>query len=455
METKQASQLPSPILSKIYRICLNANIGSLMYGYGIVVFASTMSTVSSTLGWGSQETLLIAIMSALFTFGAFIGALAYSSMITKHGAWKSMCIADVIGIIGALVTIIPFTPLFAVGRFISGFATGLFTCLIPRYVFEISPIAVSGKTGSLLNILLASGILLASLFGLALPLDDEQGGMEYWWMFMFGFQALVYAYQLFNFIFFFKIESKAQILSDKVNLDSSSLMGNQYETEITELKDMAAPTSEKPQEVTYSDIFKSKFRKMLRLSVIMAICFQFSGINGIVGYSITLYLELGSSLMLSRILSVVLGIVEILGAFGALPFIDKYGRRTLYISGCFVMAISLALAGVLSFAIPNGGIAVLIFIYLYLFTFQISMGTVTFVYFGEVVNGKIMSVAVGITWLAYMIVAFVFPFEMAILGVEGTLFIFAGILAACGVYAYFDMVETKGLNKQQIEKLFF
>jgi MFS family permease len=455
MDTKQISPNSSPILSKIYRICLNANIGSFMYGYGVVVFASTMTTVSSTLGWGSQETLLIAIMSALFPFGAFIGALISGSMITKYGVWKSMCISDVIGIIGALITIIPFTPTFAVGRFISGVATGLFTCLIPGYVFEISPIAVSGKTGSMFNILLACGILLASLFGLALPIDDEDGGMEYWWMFMFGFQGLVYAYQLFNFIVFFKYDSKTQLLSENRNLDSSSLMGNQHETEITELKDMTAPPSGKPQEVTYSDIFKSKFRKMLRLSVIMAICFQFSGINGIVGYSITLYLELGSSLMLSRILSAVLGMVEVLGAFGVLPFIDKYGRKTLYITGCIVMMMSLALAGILSFAITNGGIAILILIYVYVFTFQISMGSITFLYFGEVVNGKIMSVAVGITWIAYMIVAFVFPFEIAILGVEGTLFIFAGILAACGVYTYFDMVDTKGLNKQQIEKLFF
>ena len=83
------------------------------------------------------------------------------------------------------------------------------------------------------------------------------------------------------------------------------------------------------------------------------------------------------------------------------------------------------------------------------------MGTVMFVYFGEVMNDKIMSIAVGITWIAFMIVVFVFPFELASFGIEITLFIYAGICAVFGVYLCLDMEETKGLNRQQIHGLFF
>jgi MFS family permease len=307
-----------------------------MYGYGTVVFASTMTTVSSTLGWGRKSIILIAIMSALFPFGAFVGALIYGSMKTKYGACKSMCISDVIGNIGALITIIPFTPSFAIGRFTSGVATGLFTCFIPGYVFEISPIAVSGKTGSIFNLLLNSRVLLATLFGLAVPIDDEDGGVEYWWMFMFGFQALVYAFQLFNLIIFFKFEPKAQLYNDI----------RSFEEPETAARDNNPSVSEQHQEVSYSDLCTKKFSKMLRLAFIMAICSQFSGINGIIGYSVTLYIELGSSVMLSRVLSVLLGVFGLLGAICGLPIIDRYGRKTLFISGVFVMALTLALAGI-------------------------------------------------------------------------------------------------------------
>lgn len=83
------------------------------------------------------------------------------------------------------------------------------------------------------------------------------------------------------------------------------------------------------------------------------------------------------------------------------------------------------------------------------------MGTLLFVYFGEVLNNKIMSIAVGMSWIGFIVVVFAFPFELASIGIEATLLIYAGICAVFGVYLWFDMVETKGLNRKQIHELFF
>jgi MFS family permease len=58
-------------------------------------------------------------------------------------------IINVVGIVGAFITIIPNTFTFIIGRFLGGYTTGAFGVTMPLFLNEISPPDISGRIGGL------------------------------------------------------------------------------------------------------------------------------------------------------------------------------------------------------------------------------------------------------------------------------------------------------------------
>ena len=81
-------------------------------------------------------------------------------------------LTDSITIIGSCIIVMPYTASFAIGRFVTGFAAGSFSCLVTLYINEVAPVEVAGKIGGIVQFQVTFGIVVAYALALALPTGD-------------------------------------------------------------------------------------------------------------------------------------------------------------------------------------------------------------------------------------------------------------------------------------------
>jgi len=137
--------------------------------------------------WDEDDmTVKVMTVQSITTGGAAIGALC-SGAIAFIGRWKCLLIANLILVIGVILTLVNEFWALCVGRFIYGISVGSFSVFCPLFIAEISPIEVNGPAGALSQISVTFGILLAFLIGLGIgDVDDDDIDsfeiQQYWYI---------------------------------------------------------------------------------------------------------------------------------------------------------------------------------------------------------------------------------------------------------------------------------
>ncbi|OMJ89583.1 hypothetical protein SteCoe_8205 [Stentor coeruleus] len=67
-----------------------------------------------------------------------IESMIAEKMMNYYGR-KFMMITDILMMVSSWITIVPFTPTFAIGRFLSGIAAGIFMTIPVSFVNEVTP----------------------------------------------------------------------------------------------------------------------------------------------------------------------------------------------------------------------------------------------------------------------------------------------------------------------------
>ncbi|OMJ67089.1 hypothetical protein SteCoe_35845 [Stentor coeruleus] len=451
---------------KVWFSAFNAALGSLLFSYNIGVFTSCQPCVSAALNWGNDKDTYIPIMSALLPLGAMFGALFSGYMAKFIGRRQNLIIADLIIIIASIASIIPYTLSFGIGRFLSGFSIGNFSMLCPLYINEISPIEITGRIGSMVMLFGCLGTLFAFSFALILPTSDYNNDpLNNIWIAMFLFQGLVALIQLILFLTIFKHETAPWLANkgykDQAQRSLKFLYYEEYAKQVFERIDNSSKINdseinlENNYDFTYKEIFTCAkgTTKAMRVGVLISVIQQFAGINAIMMYATTIFNEFGSGVFMARVFTTVTGIVKLLAVFGLLPLIDSVGRRTVLVFGCIAMGICLGAMGFFSmykvyFVIP------FLAIEMYLAFFVVSIGPICWVYSGEILPSRGMSICTGINWFSAFIVVLFFPFVVKVIGLSYTFWIFTAFNLGGALYFKFDMIETKGLAKKDIRELF-
>lgn len=144
-------------------------MGSFLTGFNQGIFNTCQENVAATLAWGSEKDSLIALFSAMNPLGSIFGGLLAGPISSIYGRRGAMLICSMVAIIGSLITIIPTTATFGIGRFISGIISGAFLTIPPLYISEFAPADMSGKVGCLCQMNFALGIAVSFALGLPLP----------------------------------------------------------------------------------------------------------------------------------------------------------------------------------------------------------------------------------------------------------------------------------------------
>lgn len=441
-------------------IVLHIVICGFLFAYTLAVLNTCADNVGASLDWGSNQESYITLFSTLVPIGAIFGGMVTGVLSNKYGRRGSIMIMDFVMFIGSCVVILPSTWFFGIGRFITGVASGFFLTIGPIFINEITPDELIPTYGPIVQVSTDAGIVFAYCLGLPLPTDNyTNDDFNNWWIFMFFVPGILSFYQFCYFLLLNKHESPLWLLRHGRQDEAIHALKQVYKDEDLEngvkrfdrsSEEDAKIVSSGEKEHSYSEIFKSeKFRKMLRVGIMLGIIQQFSGVNAAVIYSTYIFEELGGSTYMARIYTTITGCVFLTACFLGIFLLNRFGRKTLLIFGTFSLCFIMILLGFVTFMDFHIVYAVILINVFYVF-FAFSLGATLWTYIGEVLTEKIVSVSSTVNFTMVCVVSGLFPVFSELFGIYYCFFFFALCMALGGGYIWKDLIETRGKTKSQI-----
>lgn len=343
--------------------------------------------------------------------GAFVGALFAGKLSDHFGRRPAKLITAAIFIVGILITTFANSlTTFTLGRFITGWGVGLTSVIAPLYLAEISSPEKRGFVVGLNQLMLTIGVLVAYLVNFAFSASGQ-------WRWMFALGMIPAFVQLISFSF---------------------------------IEETAAWKEKNTKDLHWKNILLPKYRFLIVVGMILSALQQLTGINAIVYFAPEIFSKAGfSSLSVSLMATIGLGIMGVLSTILSMSLIDKIGRKKLLLIGITGNAVSLFILALAFFTHSTYMPAISILtLFGFMIFFGIGLGPVLWVVLSEIyplqIRGAAMSLAVFVNWVCNTIVAFTFLDLLIFLGAGQTFIIYSiiGILGWFFIYRY--LPETKG-----------
>jgi MFS family permease len=154
-------------------------------------------------------------------------------------------------------------------------------------------------------------------------------------------------------------------------------------------------------------------------------------------------------------------VAKLLFTIWELAVVDRWGRKPLLAAGAAIMTVALTITGFVIHDVHGKnllGTLTLVFLILYLAGYELGWGATVWVMIGEIFPLRVRTagtaVATTVLWAATGIVTAVFPTmsDPKKLGIDGSMWVFAGVSFLLLLLALFVIPETKGRSLEQIER---
>lgn len=449
-----------------------ATIGSFQFGYNTGVINAPEVIIRDFINYTLEEhlenvpsdvllTSLWSLSVAIFSVGGMIGSFSVGLFVNRFGRRNSMLIVNLLAITGGCLMgfckIAESVAMLILGRLIIGLFCGLCTGFVPMYIGEISPTALRGAFGTLNQLGIVIGILVAQIFGLNIIL-----GTEDLWPVLLGFTILPAFLQIIALPFC--PESPRFLLINRKEEDSARkilqrLWGTQdVAQDIQEMKDESVRMSQEKQ-ATVLELFRSpNYQQPIMISIMLQLSQQLSGINAVFYYSTGIFKDAGVKEPIYATIGA--GVVNTIFTVVSLFLVERAGRRTLHMIGLggmaccsILMTISLLLKddyNWMSFLCIG---AILVFVAF----FEIGPGPIPWFIVAELFSQgprpAAMAVAGCSNWTSNFLVGLLFPSAAKYLG-PYVFIVFTGFLVIFLVFTYFKVPETRGRTFEDITRGF-
>ncbi len=419
-----------------------------MFGFDIAIISGAVPFIQPYFGW--NELQLGWGVSSLLV-GAIIGAFGSGILTDKYGRKSILIIVALFFAVScALTALASSSLLFISARLFGGLAVGAASVLSPMYVAEVSPPAKRGMLVSIYQLAIVIGILCSYIINYWLHDVDN----NWRWMFATGILPSV----LFFTGLFFIPESPRWLYKAGRKEESLRVLKRIGGEELAnvEIEEIAGSLSENSSDVSIGELFRPASRKVILVGFFLAILVQISGINTVIDYAPKILLAAGVEIKSALLQTSFLGLINFVCTFVAIFFIDKVGRRLLYLIGSMGMAIMLVLLSI-SFYMQMDGIFTLICIMLFLAFFASCIGPVFWTLVSEIfpnrIRGKAVAFASFTQWIFNFLVVLLFPHFLESAGGAATFLFLALMSLIQWVFTWYYVPETKGKSLEEIEKL--
>lgn len=406
--------------SKVILYSLLAAFGALVVGLNLGGISGAIDIIETEF---SLTALAKGLVASALMIGCLIGALTGGSLSDKFGRRPlMMASAALLAVSAAGCSMLSSGAAALVAfRFIGGLGVGVLSAVIPAYITEIAPEKMRGTLVSLYQLFVVIGILAAYTANYFLA--GSTGG----WRYMLGF-PLAFAFVDIVLLLFLP-ESPVWLEQGKRT---------------------------KRQDAKLSELFHGKIARVVFLGCMLAFFQQITGINVVINYAPGILGKVGIAGSDPMLQTVFVGAANLLFTVIALWLCDKFGRKTLLVSGCAGLVLSL---GYLTYAFSidaPSNIGILVAILAYIAFFALSLSPLMFVVTSEMypshIRGTAMALSTGISWVCAFLVVQFYPWMESTLGANVTFGIFCALCLLAGLFIHFFIPETKGKKLEDIQK---
>ena len=418
-----------------------------MFGFDVAIISGAVPFIQPYFGWNELQ-LGWGVSSLLL--GAIAGAFGSGVLSDMYGRKKVLIVVALFFAVSCTFTALATSSIvFISARVFGGLAVGAASVLSPMYVAEVAPPKNRGMLVSVYQLAIVLGILCSYTINYGLHNIDN----NWRWMFATGIIPSV----LFFVGLFFIPESPRWLYKAGKKDDSLKVLtgiGGESLAKV-EILEIAESLKGDSSSVSMGELFKPSVRKVMLVGFLLAIFVQISGINTIVDYAPKILLAAGVEINNALLQTSMVGLINFIFTFVAIFFIDRIGRRSLYLIGSMGMVITLIMLAI-SFYLKMEGVFTLICILLFIAFFASCIGPVFWTLVSEIfpnrIRGKAVAFASFTQWIFNFLVVLLFPHFLASLGGAKT-FLFLALMSFLQLlFTYLYVPETKGKSLEEIEQ---
>ncbi|KAJ7313240.1 hypothetical protein JRQ81_004522 [Phrynocephalus forsythii] len=453
-----------------------AVLGSLQFGYNIGVINAPQKIIEQNYNatWMNRQGVesptpidpdtlqtLWSLSVAIFSIGGMISSFMVGIVSEWLGRKRAIIVNNGLAFLGGglmgLAKLGKSYEMMIFGRFLIGAFSGFASGLVPMYVGEISPTNLRGALGTLNQLAIVIGILIAQVFGL-----ESLLGTETLWPLLMGISVVPSIFQVLLFPFCPESPRYLYIIRNKESKAKESLK------RLTGLMDVSAALTEMKEEkrrmdlerkVSILELFRSRlYRQPLLIAVVLQLSQQLSGINAVFYYSTDIFTKAGLDQPIYATIGA--GAVNTLFTLLSVFLAERAGRRTLHLLGLIGMCVCalLMMAALLFTAhVPAMGYLSMVSIFGFVAFFEIGPGPIPWFIVAELFSQgprpAAMAVAGFANWTCNFIIGMSFPSIEKACG-PYVFLIFAILLLVFVIFTYLKVPETRGRTFDEIAATF-
>ena len=435
-------------LRYLYLITLVAAVGGFLFGYDLSLISGAIIFLKAE--W-SLSPFWVGAVTGSAILGCPFGPLAGAWLADTLGRNKSLILAAGLFIASAIGCAFANGVCdFSFWRFVGGVGVGLASTISPMYIAEVAPAQLRGRLVVINQLAIVIGLSLSVYVTYLFSFGGH-------WRWMFATMALPAGAFLLGLFF---LPRSPRWLAARGNYEEAlhvltTINGpTQAERELGEIR-----AELREESGGFRELFAPGVRLAVLIGVAIMIFQQINGVNMILLYAPTIFMEAGISKAPDAILnSVYLMSWITLCTVVAFWLTAKFGRRPILIWGTIAMSAGHVLM-FLRFTYSLPPLVTLAGMFLAAGAFTLTLAPLGWVILSEIfpnrIRNKAMSLATMLMFIASYITVNLFPmvldkFKNAYGNPGGTFLIFAGICLACSLFVWRMLPETKDKTLEEI-----
>jgi len=429
-----------------------ACLGAILFGYHLGVVNGALEYLSKDLGFADNTVLQGWVVSTTLA-GATVGSFTGGALADKLGRKRTFQLDAIPLVIGPFLSATAQSvQAMIIGRLLAGIGIGISSALVPLYISEISPTDIRGALGSVNQLFICVGILLALVAGLPLAANPL------WWRSMFTIATVPAVLMALGMLF--SPESPRWLFKQGKIVEAESAIKTLWgkgKVEEVMLELRGSSTGSVEEDAGWFDLFSKRYWKVVSVGAALFLFQQLAGINAVVYYSTSVFRSAGIASDVAA--SALVSASNVIGTAVASSLMDKQGRKSLLITSFMGMAVSMLLLSLSlswkALAQYSGTLAVLGTV-LYVVSFSLGAGPVPALLLPEIfasrIRAKAVSLSLGMHWVSNFVIGLYFLSVVNKFGISKVYLGFATVCLLAVIYVANNVVETKGRSLEEIER---
>jgi len=432
----------------------------ILFGFALAFTSPTMATLTGHAGpeLSVMTTAQGSTFASVVNVGCMIGSLVGSPLADRFGRKSTL-------LYGAIPYALTWYGIAAssdwrvlsVFRFIGGIFVGIGSVVAPVYIGEVATKDLRGTLGAVNQLGITLGIFLVNLTGTFVFAVPGQNVVYCQWRHM-SLLAMGVALCLLSLVC---MPESPPWLAKKGKKDESvaallRLRKGNIRAELRTDAFAATPSGESQSMLASAAFFLRKYPKQFTIGIGLQVFQQISGVNAVVAYAGTICAQAGMENANASALTVMGAQIVFTGISCVL--MDRAGRRSLLLFGAGCMSAGCLILAYYFNAVNNGQDAsstlALGGLTLFIFGFSLGLGPIPWLIISDMLptEARTTAMAVGATsnWLCSFAVVRLFPVLEDVLSQQGTFLLFALNCAACFLFTFVRIPETR---KKTIEEV--